>query len=388
MYKPQLVLKVGLWHLLKQIMGFGNPTPGGFTTAKDALVAVNDLNAVLFPEFGVSFDVSAHWWHEILVPGDEPGIGYSAKWNNDRSISLREWKEGIRAKKMARAGHLIPPGFGLPGSDLGAFTNPDPERRQLAEDMVVYSFAKSDEVKREGCGSGDVVLWTGPDGLRWGRLTDGHDVRLGYNYNHKLPEWRMIVGGLSRAAKRARSLGYLLTKFLMEGKRAGDPSYLDVFTDTYLTIMGIREINLLIGATVMYWQDEFCHVRGGGQKFADAMQQAIRADVFDGDIHFNAGGLAAVNFSKLLSRPQGVLASKLQQYVDNDFLPGEGVWEWKHDQKKTLALGARWSAQTGKPFVVEFDARFCRYTDTIGELEKSARWTINTFNEAVAKLEA
>ncbi|GAG00244.1 unnamed protein product [marine sediment metagenome] len=34
---------------------------------------------------------------------------------------------------------------------------------------------------------------------------------------------------------------------------------------------------------------------------------------------------------------------------------------------------------TGKPFEVEFDARFCRYSDTIQALWVSAEWTINEF---------
>ena len=38
--KPTLNLLVGGWHLLKQIMAFGNPTAGGFTTMDEALRAV------------------------------------------------------------------------------------------------------------------------------------------------------------------------------------------------------------------------------------------------------------------------------------------------------------------------------------------------------------
>jgi len=83
----------------------------------------------------------------------------------------------------------------------------------------------------------------------------------------------------------------------------------------------------------------------------------------------------------------GTPMSLFPQYVDPDFLPGEGVPEWLDDQRQTLALGAKWSAETGRPLEVEFDARFARYEDTIGALEKSAMWTINTFNDVAAKLD-
>ncbi len=62
--------------------------------------------------------------------------------------------------------------------------------------------------------------------------------------------------------------------------------------------------------------------------------------------------------------------------------------EWLLDQRNAIRLLVAWSAATGKPAKIEFDARFSRYADTIDKLEKSAEWTINAFNEAAASLEA
>jgi hypothetical protein len=348
----------------------------------EALWAVAQLNERLLDQAWYEIAVSGHWWHELLVPDDAPQIGCSAQWNNPRSISLEQWIDGTSHGHYAPIGRIIPPGFGLPGSDDGAFIHPDPVRRKLAHDMMVYSFQQSDLVKSVGAGEGDVIYWTGPDGIRWKRLVQGDDVLLGHGLNPQLEEWGLIVDGVGNAVKAAREAGFTQTKLLIEGKPAGDPCYLDVFTDTNLEIWGIKEINRVAGAVVAEWQGEFCHSRGGGQKFVDAMQQAIDAGVFGGRIHLNSGGLGAVSFTELLSRPGGTPASLFQQYVDNDFLPGEGVKEWLEDQRATIQLGARWSAENGRPFEVEFDARFCRYADTIGALEKSAEWTIAEFNEA------
>lgn len=385
--KTSLRLLVGSWHLLRQIMAFGNPTAGGFTTMDEVLRAVAELNKRLKEKYGIEIAVSGHWWHELLVPAEEPEIGYSAKWNNPRSIGLKDWAKGVKEGIYAPVGRVIPPGFGLPGADQGAFINPDPARRKLAHDMMVYSFLMSEYVKGHEVGYGNVIYWTGPDGIRWKRLVQGEDVLLGHQLNPELEEWQLIVNGVSEAAKVARAGGCTDTILLIEGKPAGDPCYLDVFTDTFLETAGIRQINELIGAPVAQWQGEFCHSRGAGQRFSDALQQAIDGGVFGGRIHLNSGGLGQTDFNGLLSLSGGIPASKLPQYVDNDFLPGEGVEEWIDDQKATIRLLAGWSAQTGLPAEIEFDARFCRYEDTIGELEKSAEWTIGVFEEARAALE-
>jgi hypothetical protein len=426
-----LKLLVGLWHLLKQLMAFGNPTAGGFTTAAEALWAVARLNERLMAKFGMFFSVSAHWWHELLVPADVPEVGYSAEWNNARAINLDQWIDGVRCGQYAPIGRIIPAGFGLPGSDNGNHINPDPKRRQLAHDMIVLSFAVSERVKAEGVGEGDVIYWTGPDGIRWQLLVNGSDICLSHELNPQLEEWGLIMNGVGGGCRDARAKGYAKTRILVEGKPAGDPDYIDAMTDTVLEIKGIRAINEVAGAKVAVWQGEFCHTRGSGETFAsgmalamaggdrelaDAMLDAIcspvRADepgmhislrgyqkfegflakvvesVFDGTIHFNSGGLGAQIFTELLSRPGGTPISEFQQYVDNDFQPGEGVAEWVSDQRNAIKLCVAWSAATGKPAEIEFDARFCRYADTIGALEKSAEWTINAFNEAAASLEA
>lgn len=390
MEKPRLKLLVGAWHLLKQIMAFGNPTAGGFKTMAEALWAVARLNEELMAKFKIELAVSAHWWHELVVPSDLADVGYSAQWNNPRAIDLLQWMDGVRSGHLARIGRIIPPGFGLPGSDDGAFINPDPERRRLARDMMILSFETSSFVRTNGVGEGHVIFWTGPDGIRWKRLVEGNDVLLSHSLNPELEEWKLIVEGVGGAVSAARAAGFVdesESEIQIETKDAGDPCYLDVFTDTTLAIEGINQINAIAGAPVAKWQGEFCHSRGGGQRFTDALQQAITGGVFGGKVHLNAGGLGAVSFTDLLSGPGGTPMSKFPQYVDNDFLPGEGPAEWLDDQRATIELGAAWSARTGLPFEAEFDARFCRYPDTIAALRKSAEWTIAVFNEAAARIE-
>ena len=378
MFEPKLKLFVGGWHLKKQIMAFGNPTAGGFNSMADALFAVGRLNDKLLEEHGIEFAVSAHWWHELLVPEDV----FGAQWNNPRSIGLAEWIGKTAMGMYPKIGRIIPPGFGLPGSDDGAFINPDPERRKLTRDMMVLSFEVSNMIRILGH-EGNVIYWTGPDGIRWKRVVQGDNVILGHDLNPQLEEWELIIDGISEALSIAKQKGCMNgSKLLIEGKPAGDPCYLDVFTDTALEIKGIEQINALYGCKIAQWQGEFCHSRGSGQTFASAMKQAIDAGVFGGRIHLNSGGLGGVNFTELLSRPGGTPIDKFPQYVDNDFLPGEGLPEWVNDQGDTIRLGVEWSARTGEPFEVEFDARFCRYADTIGALEKSAQWVIGQFKDA------
>ena len=393
MHVPKLKLLVGSWHLLEQKMAFGNPTAGGFKTMAEALSAVSQLNKELKSTYDIELAVSAHWWHELLVPGDDSLFGQSYEWNNPRAIDLAQWVEGVHAGHYARIGRIIPPGFGLPKSDDGAFTNPDPERRKLAHNMMVYSFETSHAVRLAVAGEGGVIYWTGPDGIRWLRVVRGDDVLLGHDLNPELEEWKLIIDGVSSAVAEAKKLGFTEeSDLLIEGKPAGDPCYLDVFTDTALEIRGIQELNERVGprqngSNIVQWQGEFCHSRGSGQTFHDAMSQTIDAGVFGGRIHLNSGGLGGTNFAKLLSEPKGSPISLFPQYVDNDYLPGEGLPEWVEDQLNTIRCGAAWSANTGLPFEVEFDARFCRYADTIGALQVSAEWVINHFNEAVKSFE-
>lgn len=382
-FQPQLQLLVGSWHLLKQVMGFGNPSAGGALTMNAALASVAEMNKDLMRLYGLEFAVSGHQWHEIVVPSTEEEIGYSAQWNNPRAIELPEWMAGVKTGIFPPIGRIIPPGFGIDGADDGAFIHPDKERRKLMHDIMVYSFRKSREVKVSSPrNQGDVIYWTGPDGLRWQRIVRGDDVLLGYDLNPELEEWKLITHGVGSAVKDALGLGYIVPgvdSLLAEFKAAGDPCYLDPFTDPHLEVRGIDEMNEIAGSKVVRWQGELCHERGAGWKFHKAMKVADQGEVFDGEIHFNAGGLAAVNFSKLLAKPGGTKMSLFPQYVDNDYLPGEGPEEWLDDQKESIAYGVRWSARTGKPFKVEFDARFCRYHDMIERLWKSAVWTIEVF---------
>jgi hypothetical protein len=69
--------------------------------------------------------------------------------------------------------------------------------------------------------------------------------------------------------------------------------------------------------------------------------------------------------------------SLFQQYVDPDYLPGQGVTEWLEDQSDTLLVGALWAGkEEDRIFQIEFDARFSRDKDTIGALKKSIDWTV------------
>jgi len=176
-------------------------------------------------------------------------------------------------------------------------------------------------------------------------------------------------------------------KVLIEGKAAGDPCYLDAMTDVRLEVMGINEINAGVGAEVAEFQPEFAHERGAGIRFCDALKIGIRGGVFGGNIHFNSGGLAQKRFSRLLANPKGTPMSLFQQYVDPDYLPGEGPTEWVDDQVRSLGVCAEWSARTGLPVNVEFDARFARYGDTMGKLRESVIWTIGRWNEQCKKLD-
>jgi hypothetical protein len=370
-------LLVGAWHLLKQIMAFGNPTAGGFATMEAVLRAVGELNRVLYKQHGIELYVSAHLNHELAVPVGVPGEGQMAQYNNPRAISLDDWMKGIEHDEFAQFGRIIPPGFGYEWSDMGAFINPDPVVRRTAHDMMGYAFRLSSAVKEADAGLGDVIYWDGPDGIRWKRLVEGDDPILSYENNPQLDEWQLIIRGVGNAIKAAYELGYIDEKkdrLLIEGKAGGDPCYIAAFTDPHLEVRAINEINAIAGIDVAYWQGEFCHTRGGGMKFADGMRIAIEGGVFDGPIHFNSGGIASVNFSDLLT--EGAPMSCFQQYVDPDFLPGQGVGEWIDDQRESLRVGVEWSTETGKPLEVEFDARFCREREMMAALLRASEWTI------------
>ncbi len=360
-------------------MAFGNPTHGGATDMDQALRLVEGLNKELYDEHGFEIAISAHLWHELMVPCNNEKLTSTMQYNSPRAISLDTWMSGIDEGVYPRIGRIIPPGFGLPWSDDGALINPDPVVRQIHHDAMVHSFAESARVRKSNHGLGHVIYWTGPDGLRWQRLVNGDDPMLSYTNNPKLEEWEMVIGGLIGAVNEARDLGYTDEKLQIEGKEAGDPCFLDAFTDVQLQILGIEQINQGVGAKVVEWQGEFCHTRGGGETFANGIKMAINGDVFGGRIHLNSGPIAYKKFSSLLA--SGTRMSMFQQYVDNDYLPGQGVTEWLIDQRESIRLGALWSAETGLPFEIEFDARFCRYADMMGELRKSTLWTLHELQQ-------
>lgn len=368
--------------MLKQSMAFGNATFGGFDTMEEMLRAVAGLNDELRDICGIELHVSAHLWHELMVDPRTPKIGHMAPYNNPRAISLIKWMAGVDKREFAPIGRIIPPGFGFPWSDAGAFTNPDEEIRHLAHDAMVHAFKVSSRVQACDAGLGKVIFWDGPDGFSWRRLTEGNDIHLGYGLNETYDEWEMLVKGVGEAAQEAASYGYGKDgSLLFESKPGGDPCWIGICTDTFLEIEAVNAINKIIGQNYCVWQGEFCHTRGSGETFASAMHKVIAGGVFAGQIHLNSGPISPAKFSELLDAPGGTLLSEFPPYVDPDFLPGQGVEEWVSDQQESLAVGAEWSKETGEVFEIEFDARFAREPDTIGALRQSVLWTVAEMKE-------
>jgi len=368
-------------------MAFNNPTASGFVNMQQVLMSVAELNRELKESHGICIHVSGHFWHEIAIDSDTPLVGHSHRFNNPRCVEMKDWIEKAKSGVYAPIGRVIPAGFGIDEADEGAFINPDKEHRLLSHNMLVHAMRVSANVKSEQAGLGDIIYWDGPDGIRWRRLVDGNDIYLNYKSVPKLDEWKLIVSGVGNAIKEARLQGLVNEKVLIEGKPAGDPCYIAVMLDPYLEMQCIGEINEVAGAEVAWWQGEFAHERGAGWKFRKAMELAIKRRKFRGQVHMNAGGLGQMNFTKALKKkPRGTKLSEFQQYVDNDYPTGTGVREWREDQKKTIQLGARWSAETGLPFELEHDARFSREKDTIAALRKSVLWTKRIFDEEAARL--
>ena len=382
--KPVLELSLGMWHMMKGTIAFGNPVEGGFAHMSEALFQVELLNKKLKADGLPELAASSHLFHEMVLASDDL-VGDVDQYNSPRAITIEHWIKGMKKGIYPKIGRIIPPGFALPWSDRGALIHPDKEIRQFHINGLAKSFVLSRMVKDAG-GKGEVIYWTGPDGIRWRRLTGGQDVRLSYKLNPELEEWKLIIGGIVEAVKIAEKMGFNDELLLIEGKAAGDPCYLDTFTDQTLTVMAINEINEKVGRRVAVWQPESAHERGSGKTMAEAMKEVYPQGVSENQIHLNAGGLAPVVFSDLLAKPEGTMASEFPQYVDNDFLPREGPPEWVEDQVNTIEIGTKHSSETGKTFQVEFDARFSREKDTIGALEKSTRWVVEQFNKAVAKI--
>ncbi len=371
---------IGVWHLLKQVMAFGNPTFGGVNTVEEALRLMAELNKRLRDQFGIEFAVSAHLIHEVQA--DPELLAVMGVANNPKAISLNQWLDGAAQGIYAPPGRMVPPGFGLPWSDEGAFINPRADVREFATDLLVDAFRLSEQIHASGIGLGNSIYWTGPDGIRWRRLANGENPILSYETVPELEEWNLVVNGVAQAVLKAREQGYTNTALYLEGKAGGDPCWIDVFVDIVLTLLGINQMNDVIGAPVVSWQGEFCHERGGGMRFADSLEAAIAANLFDGAVHMNAGPIASQNFSRLLE--EGTPLAEFQQYVDPDLLVGQGPEEWLHDQRQSILAGLKWSHETGQPFQIEFDARHCREEDMVGSIEKSTQYVVDIANSVGA----
>ncbi|RBO82808.1 sugar phosphate isomerase/epimerase family protein [Marinomonas aquiplantarum] len=161
-------------------------------------------------------------------------------------VSVSEVKAALAKNNLSVIG--ITPEIYTRQFSKGAFTNPDPEVRKLAEDLI----DEAADMVRE-LGAEYVKLWPGQDGWDYPFQVDHHDL------------WRLSMEGLTNVAKKNADL-----KFVVEYKPREPRNHMSYDSMTR-TLLALEKINLPnIGVLL-----DFGHALYGGESPADSAQLAI-----------------------------------------------------------------------------------------------------------------
>ena len=161
-------------------------------------------------------------------------------------VSVSEVKAALAKNNLSVIG--ITPEIYTRQFSKAAFTNPDPEVRKLAEDLI----DEAADMVRE-LGAEYVKLWPGQDGWDYPFQVDHHDL------------WRLSMEGLTNVAKKNADL-----KFVVEYKPREPRNHMSYDSMTR-TLLALEKINLPnIGVLL-----DFGHALYGGESPADSAQLAI-----------------------------------------------------------------------------------------------------------------
>ncbi|KZN12409.1 sugar phosphate isomerase/epimerase family protein [Marinomonas sp. TW1] len=162
------------------------------------------------------------------------------------NVSVAEVKAALAKNNLSVIG--ITPEIYTRQFSKGAFTNPDPEIRKLAEDLI----NEAAEMVRE-LGAEYVKLWPGQDGWDYPFQVDHHEL------------WNLSMEGLTNVAKKNADL-----KFVVEYKPREPRNHMSYDSMTR-TLLALEKINLPnIGVLL-----DFGHALYGGESPADSAQLAI-----------------------------------------------------------------------------------------------------------------
>ncbi|WP_394179311.1 sugar phosphate isomerase/epimerase family protein [Marinomonas posidonica] len=162
------------------------------------------------------------------------------------NVSVAEVKAALAKNNLSVIG--ITPEIYTRQFSKGAFTNPDPEIRKLAEHLI----NEAAEMVRE-LGAEYVKLWPGQDGWDYPFQVDHHEL------------WHLSMEGLTNVAKKNADL-----KFVVEYKPREPRNHMSYDSMTR-TLLALEKINLPnIGVLL-----DFGHALYGGESPADSAQLAI-----------------------------------------------------------------------------------------------------------------
>ncbi len=162
------------------------------------------------------------------------------------NVSVAEVKAALTKNNLSVIG--ITPEIYTRQFSKGAFTNPDPAVRKLAEDLI----NEAADMVRE-LGAEYVKLWPGQDGWDYPFQVDHHEL------------WHLSMAGLTNVAKQNPDL-----KFVVEYKPREPRNHMSYDSMTR-TLLALEKINLPnIGVLL-----DFGHALYGGESPADSAQLAI-----------------------------------------------------------------------------------------------------------------
>jgi L-rhamnose isomerase len=220
-----------------------------------------NLYATRFNSFRRTGDVHAILKQIAAIPGlNALELNYPEHLTGGAELGLIDEARGLGMNVTAINLRYDPKTF-----QHGAFTNPDPVRREQAIDVTL---AAVDLAARAGIGH--VILWMGPDGFD-------------YPFQVDYPQlWDLEISGFRTAAGRQPNV-----KVSVEYKPS-DPRRFSLIRSMGDSMLAVREVDLPnFGATL-----DFCHSLMAGEAPAAAAALALQAGKLFG-LHLNDGYGAA-----------------------------------------------------------------------------------------------
>jgi hypothetical protein len=286
----------------------------GIPLVPDRLLAVKELSSWLGLEGDDELRSSGHILHEVRT-----SIKAYQKYNDPAAISFRDLKAGISSGKFPRWVAMTAPQFGFKGAERGGMISRNLADRNMARALHIEAITRSQELEEAGLGAGINIWWPAWTSRR---VDDPEHSPMEFNeaWDTMLAFWDdvlTVTGGV----------------MWLEWK-PGDPG-IDYLMTLELAISFCKAVNVELGRTAMFINNEWAHVLLSGIDVADGTQMTVNAGLFSKFFHANSGQMLPYEIKTLLE--SGMKPEEILIGTDWDWAVGVGRHNWD-DQQKAIGI--------------------------------------------------